>query len=80
MNTDTYKVRDCFATLTQDPTIHDFIWADYFDSAGIDHTRLVDYPDYPEGADKALALIRTYEGAPVEVRPKVLTLVGSTID
>ena len=73
------KVYECFAMLQRDKDFPEFCWAEYCDTEGEDHCRLVDV-ELPATAAKSLALIRTYEGVGGKLRPKVLHLLGSTID
>lgn len=72
-------VRDCFAALQRDKDFPEFWWADYIDADGEDHCRLVDV-ELPATATKGLALIRTYENVNGKLRPKVLHILGTTID
>ena len=72
-------VHDCFAMLQRDKDFPEFCWAEYCDTEGEDHCRLVDV-ELPETALKCLALIRTYENVNGKIRPKVLHLLGATAD
>lgn len=73
------KVYECFAMLQRDKDFPEFCWAEFTDSDGEDHCRLVD-AELPETALKCLALIRTYENVNGKLRPKVLHLLGATVD
>lgn len=73
------KVHDCFGMIQRDKDFPELCWVEYMDTDGEDHCRLVD-TELPATALKSLALIRTYEGVSGKLRPKVLHLLGSTID